>query len=150
MKNQRRAIRFLFPALQSRFFTLALAGVGASLAIQAAVSAATLAALANRLPSDGEVVHGEIVGLLVRDLLWSFALTAPVFGLFVLIALMRVVGPFHRMQRFLEEVIDGRRPEPCRLREDDEFQEFCALLNRATGIESAAGAVEPGAARRVA
>lgn len=138
MKNQRRAIRFLFPGLQSRFFTLALGGIGVSLALQAAVSATSLAALAKRLPSDGDLVQGEIVGLLVRDLLWSFALTAPVFGVFVLIALMKVVGPFYRMQRFLEDVIDGRRPEPCRLRKDDEFQEFCALLNRATGVVSSA------------
>ena len=33
---------------------------------------------------------------------------------------------------FLNQVIRGEKPEPCRIRKRDELQDFCKLLNEVT------------------
>lgn len=43
----------------------------------------------------------------------------------------RYCGPIHRITRTLEAIGRGERPEPIRLRRNDEFQELAANLNDA-------------------
>jgi len=131
-KNQRRPIRILFPRLQSRLFTFVLAGIGTSLLIHTLVSVLSLTSVARSLPSDGQTLHGMIVGMLTHDFLLAFAITVPAFGLLAVAAFMRVVGPLHRMRTFLQAVVDGQQTEPCQLRKGDEFQDVCELVNQVT------------------
>jgi hypothetical protein len=140
--NRRLPVRILFPRLQSRLFTLVLAGIGTSLLVHTLVSVTSLTRAARELPNDGDALHSMIVALLVRDFVLAFALTVPAFALLGMAAFMRVLGPLHCMRMFLEKALRGQHPEPCRLREDDELQDICALLNRATEPLRARAAAE--------
>lgn len=132
MKNKRRLIRILFPSLQGRFLTLSLAMVATSLLVHSALSVWSLASLARELPTDGDLVQERVIPIVLRDLTVAFLLTAPAFALLSMAALMGFVGPLYRIRGFLEAVVAGRHPEPCKLRQGDDLQDVCALLNQAT------------------
>jgi hypothetical protein len=132
MKNKRRLIRVLFPRIQGRFLTLTLSVIATSLLVHSALSVWSLTRLARELPSDGELVQERIVPIVLRDLAFAFVATAPAFALLAMAGLMGVIGPLFRMRRFLEEAVAGRHPEPCTLRQGDELQDVCKLLNTAT------------------
>jgi hypothetical protein len=131
-RDKRLPIRILFPRLQSRMLTFVLAAIGTSLVVHSLVSVISLTAAARALPSDGKELHAMIVGMLLRDLLLALVITAPAFALLAMAAFMRVIGPLYRMRVFLRAVVEGRQKEPCRLRRDDELQDFCELLNQVT------------------
>jgi hypothetical protein len=44
----------------------------------------------------------------------------------------KIVGRSNRFRIYLTELAAGEHPEPCRIRKDDELQDLCELLNRAT------------------
>lgn len=44
----------------------------------------------------------------------------------------KIVGPLYRFRVYLTALARGESPEPCRIRKDDELQDLCELLNRAT------------------
>ncbi len=131
-KNRRRSIRILFPRIQGRFLTLTLAVIGTSLVVHSALAVWSLTSLVDELPNDGELIQKRIVPIVLRDLGWAFVLTAPAFALLAMTALMAVIGPLYRMRSFLQRVLEGQHPEPCKLREGDEMQDLCMLLNQVT------------------
>ena len=80
--------------------------------------------------SDG--LYAEFRDDLVRSLFFSMVLVLPLtLGVGILVT-FRVAGPIYRFGVFLREVADGAAPGDCKLREGDELQEFCTLLNEAT------------------
>ena len=44
----------------------------------------------------------------------------------------RFCGPIYRFELHLRELCDGRWDKPCRIRKDDNLQDFCKVLNEAT------------------
>ena len=80
--------------------------------------------------SDG--LYSEFRDDLFRSLLFSVVVVLPLtLGVGVLVT-FRVAGPIHRFGAFLRQVADGEAPIDCKLREGDELQELCELLNTAT------------------
>ena len=49
-----------------------------------------------------------------------------------ILATHRLVGPIYRFKVFLKQVADGERPADCKLRQGDELQDVCDLINAAT------------------
>lgn len=80
--------------------------------------------------SDG--LYAQFRDDLVRSLFFSMVLVLPLtLGVGILVT-FRVAGPIYRFGVFLREVADGAAPADCKLREGDELQELCTLLNEAT------------------
>ncbi|HVS17315.1 MAG TPA: hypothetical protein VMT18_01855 [Planctomycetota bacterium] len=111
--------------------------------------------VAARLPSGGEYLVDALPGLLASAgglaVIVLLPLTA---GLGVLLT-FRWAGPLYRMHVHLGAVVEGSAQGPCRIREGDELQELCGLLNDALAAEYARGLREgaelrEGAARREA
>lgn len=44
----------------------------------------------------------------------------------------RLAGPMYRFRVWLTDVKDGKETRPCTIREGDEYQDFCRLLNEVT------------------
>ncbi len=132
MKYRRRAFRLIRPGLQLRLILVFLALSATSLLLQYMLFEASLASIALDLPHDGAIVLEESNGMLGRILLVSFAVFVPVTFVFGVLTTHRFAGPIYRMQKYLEQVIRGERPNDCRLRGGDELQEFCRLINDAT------------------
>ena len=141
-RNNRRRIKLIQPRLQLRmvgaFFGLSCL----ALLVQALTLSAQMVSLSRRLPSDGGHVTEALPGVMGYTLLVSFLLLLPALLLVGIHTTFRIAGPLHRLERHLAAVARGERPEPCRIRKNDELQEFCLLLNEALESARSQGATE--------
>ncbi len=131
----KRCIKLIQPGLQMRlvgaFFGLSVLG----LLTQVLMLAMQLTTTANAMPSGGLYLARELPGMLIESLLLSFLVLLPAVLLIGIRITFKIAGPLHRFELHLEKIRKGEWPEPCRIRESDQLQEFCDLLNDA--LESA-------------
>jgi signal peptidase II len=132
MRPHRRSIRLVQPRLQLKL-VLSFLGLSAlALALQFVLLVAVLAGLASEVSEDPSLVLSELPQHLLWILLLSFAVCLPLTFTVGVLVTHRIAGPLYRFERFLRAVAAGERPEDCRIRDGDELQEFCRLLNTAT------------------
>ena len=81
---------------------------------------------------DASALQAEWLGILVGKLAVTLALLVPFTLAIGVLLTHRVAGPLYRFEQFLNGVMAGEHPEPCRLRQGDELQDFCTLLNQVT------------------
>ena len=62
----------------------------------------------------------------------SFGMLLPLTIAIGILVTFRIAGPLYRFERFLELVIRGEQVGPCKLRNGDELQDLCDLINEAT------------------
>ena len=139
-KNKRR-LQVVKPLLQLKLVSVFVGLSIAILAIQMGLLALDLHALSKVMPGGSQLTQ-EIPGLLARSILFSAGLGMPLMVAVGLLITHGVAGPIHRMERHLEDVIDGEDEGHCKLRKSDAFQELCALLNEAIDTARAEGRSE--------
>lgn len=140
MSARRRA---LVPSI-SRHKVRLLGAFGAisalALLLQHLLFSRALHQLARELPSDGELLLGQLDRLMITLLLGSFVVLLPITFLVGMVAAGAWVGPLERMERFLREIARGEAPEDLDLRSGDELNELGRLLNAVTSpLRAAAG-----------
>lgn len=91
--------------------------------------------LAGTLPSGGGHVAEALPSLLFRALGLSLVMVLPALLLIGVHLTFRIAGPLFRFERHLEQVAAGETTAPCAIRESDDLQDFCNLLNK--GLEGA-------------
>ncbi len=129
--NLRRK-KFIEPRLQGRFLLLMLLAAGTGTLVQTVLFCIGLSSLATDLPHDGLMLRDALPRLLAINAVLALALTMPTFVMLGVASSFRVFGPLYRFRQFLTAVAEGRHPAPCRIRQDDELQDVCELLNRVT------------------
>ena len=92
---------------------------------------ASLASLSGRLPHDGHLLLEATRSILAWNLAATLGLLVPAIVGLGILATFRIAGPIYRMEAHLRSVVEGTARGPCKVRENDELQEFCALLNQA-------------------
>jgi hypothetical protein len=131
------------PRLQLRLIG-AFTGLSAlSLVLQFVLVSGRLAQLAAHLPAGGEYLVDALPGLMLSALGLSVLVLLPLTVALGVAITFRWAGPLYRMQVHLAQVIEERAQGPCRIREGDELQELCALLNDALAAERRRGASAP-------
>ena len=100
--------------------------------VQVLLLSHSLSALAESLPTEGNVVLEELPRILRNQVLLSFLLMAPLMLAVGILETFRVVGPLYRIERYLRDVAAGTKPGPCKIRKGDELQELCRVVNEAT------------------
>jgi len=137
MRNQAwvRRNKLPRPRLQLRLVGAFACLCALALMTQAFVLATELSRLAGGLPSGGRALAEALPGVLARSLGISVLLLLPALVWIGIRVTFRIAGPMYRFERHLEAVARGAWPGPCRIREGDDLQEFCELLNAA--LESA-------------
>lgn len=139
----KRRIKLIQPSLQLRLIG-AFAGVTAlALIAQVLVLGVSLSRFAGGLGASGAAFVEALPGLLGTCLAASVALVLPALVLIGVRVTFRVAGPLYRMERHLEAVARGEQPGPCRIREHDQLQQFCATLNEALARTTASQAAPP-------
>jgi hypothetical protein len=132
MPKNRRRRKLIEPRLQLKFVGLFLTTSVVGIAFQLVVLNFMLSRAATALPSDG----GALLAMIPRVLFDTFLITAGMLIPFTLIVGIRstftIIGPLYRFRVFLKQVGRGQQSEPCRIREGDELQDLCALLNDVT------------------
>jgi hypothetical protein len=130
--SERRKKKLIEPRLQKRFVVVFLSLSALAALVQAVVVSYLLLTVADRLPNDGMALKAEVGGVLAKSLIVTVGLLAPLTIAVGVTATHKVVGPLYRFRVYLGQLAAGERPAPCRIRDDDELQDFCELLNEAT------------------
>ena len=129
---ERRKRRLIEPRVQKRFIWIFLSLAALAALVQSLVVSYLLVRLADGLPNDGLALKTQILELLAQSLPLTLALLAPLTVAVGITSTHRIVGPLYRFRVYLTQLAAGERPAPCRIRQDDELQDLCELLNRAT------------------
>lgn len=143
MKKLRRTRFLIKPLLQMKLVLVFLSAATVTCIVQAILLVYTLSDLATRLPNDGEMLRGELSGIVMTNLTLGMVLLAVLTIAVGVLATFRFAGPLHRFEGFLRDVADGRESGPCTLREGDELRHLCDLLNEVTAPLRAALREEP-------
>jgi len=130
--SERRKKKLIEPRIQKRFVLIFLSTTALAMLVQALVVSHLLLRVADRLPNDGVELKAELLGTLTSSLTFTLLLLTPLTLAVGIASTHKIVGPLYRFRLYLTQLAAGERPQPCRIREDDELQDLCALLNRAT------------------
>ena len=137
----RRRKKLIEPRIQLRFALVFLTTSGLAVLVQTLVVSALLMRVASRLPNDGVDLQGFLPEILGSSLLFTLLVLVPLDLCVGILSTHKIVGPLYRFRVYLTQLAAGERPQPCRIRENDELQDLCELLNRAT--EPLRGATTP-------
>lgn len=130
MQTRKRKLILNGLQLKLTFYFLAVSTL--AFLFQLVIFWANTSSIAVQLPNDSAIFYHHYHSMLFKAVLATFGLILPLaFAMGILIT-FRVAGPVYRMTRFLEEVQRGDKPDDCRIRKDDELQDFCQLLNEVT------------------
>jgi len=129
---ERRKKKLIEPRIQQRFVLIFLSTTALAVLVQALVVSHLLLGVADRLPNDGLTLKAELLGILTSGLTATLLLLTPLTLVVGIASTHKIVGPLYRFRVYLTSLALGEQSEPCRIRKDDELQDFCALLNRVT------------------
>lgn len=145
--NKRRKKKLILPRVQLRLIaTFALVAVVA-LVLQTMLFARDLAQASDA--QGGPLLESGLEAL-TGSLTISLLVLLPLVTLIGVAATFRLAGPLYKIQAFLEKVRDGESPPDCCLRESDQLQDLCALVNEVTraGRGRASTTEKPGVSDR--
>ena len=131
-KRNRRRIKLIKPRLQLKLTGVFLGLSGLGFLLQSLHVGLRLSEVAGRLPSDGTFLMALLPELPIEILLFSFGMLMPLTLAVGVLVTFRIAGPVYRFEQYLKEVKSGRQLGPCKLRDGDELQELCALINEVT------------------
>jgi hypothetical protein len=131
MPQHKRYKKIIKPRLQWKLMLLFASLAAISVMVQTTAMATTMGFLSGDLPHDGEVLLGRVQNLLVINLVGTLLVVLPLHLLIGRLVTFKIAGPLYRFETYLRQIAAGERPGPCRIRKDDELQEFCRVLNAA-------------------
>jgi signal peptidase II len=132
MTRHKRRIKLIQPRLQLKLIFVFLGMAASSMLLQFILFTSNVTEVATALPADGLILVEELPALLYRTLVVSFLLFLPLMFFVGVLVTFRIAGPLYRFEVYLKQVIRGEKPEDCRLRQGDELQNLCQLINEAT------------------
>jgi hypothetical protein len=132
MNRYKRRIKLIQPRLQLKLILVFLGMTTSAMLLQFILFTSSVTDVAADLPSDGLVLVEALPRLLYGTLLVSFALFLPLMFFVGVLVTFRFAGPIYRFETYLKQVIRGEKPADCRLRNGDELQGLCRLINQAT------------------
>jgi signal peptidase II len=130
MANNKRRIKIIRPRLQMKL-TLTFVGLTLlALMLQFMVFLRAMTSIAVSLPSDHDVLMDAVPEVLVQSLLLTFCVVVPLIFLVGVLLTFRIAGPVYRFEAYLKQVLRGENPGECKLRQGDELNELCELINQ--------------------
>lgn len=139
-RRYKRKNRLPDPKFQLRWIGTILGYCALALIVQTLVVGAQVAQSAEDFAQAEANLLQLINGILIRSFLMAAVLVLPCLALMALKRTFVTAGPLYRFEQHLKQVAAGEWPGECRIREGDEHQNLCALINAA--LESAR-AMEP-------
>ena len=81
--------------------------------------------------SDGPPDTAELYGVLISNVVLTFAVLFPLMLVVGILITHRVAGPIYRFEQHLGAIARGENPGVCRIRKGDELQSLCTAINAA-------------------
>lgn len=129
--TNRRQKLLISPELQLKLILLSFALCLLTGLVQAAMSAISFTSSEAYLAAQEAGFRNDVPGLLVDNLLITMGLMFPITMGIGLVLTHRIYGPIYRFEQYLGQLARGEATSICRIREKDEFQNLCGLLNDA-------------------
>lgn len=130
-KKYKRKIKLIQPRLQLKLIGTFMGMSALAMLLQFLLITSRMSEVATRLPQDGMLFLREMQQTTLQVFLISFGMLLPLTFLVGVLVTFRWAGPLYRFKVHLTKIANGERPGTCRIREGDELQDFCTLLNRA-------------------
>ena len=132
----KRTIKLIQPRFQLKLVGTFVGLSGLAMLLQFLLFTSSLSEIAVELPEDGAALMERVPTVIWQVFLVSFGLCLPLTVLIGVLVTFRWAGPMYRFKVHLGRLAAGEDPGQCRLRKDDEMQDFCRLLNEAVaGVE---------------
>ena len=128
----RRRIKLIKPRLQLKLIAVFLGLSSLGFLMQSLHVGLRLSELAASIPEGGSYLIAVLPELPLEILAVSFGMLLPLTVAVGVLATFRIAGPLYHFEKFLREVQDGSEVHPCRLRDGDQLEELCDLINSAT------------------
>jgi hypothetical protein len=126
-----RLQKLINPRLQLKLVASFVGVALLSMLLQFFLFSTNILRLTNHLPF-AEAYSSQIIGDMLHDtLLVSFSILLPLTIVIGVLFTHRIAGPVYRFERYLSDVADGKAVGPCRIRQGDELQRLCTIINRA-------------------
>lgn len=131
MSQNQRKKKLIQPRLQMTMILSFLGIAVLALLLQFLLFQSTLSMLAADMPQDGALLLERIPGFTLLVLAISLCVLLPMTFFVGVLVTFRVAGPMHKFDMHVQAIARGEDPGECRLRKNDQLQEFCAHLNAA-------------------
>ncbi len=131
-RHEKRRIKLIKPGLQLRLVGVFVGLSGLGFLLQSLHVGLRLSELAASLPEGGAYLMAVLPELPLEILAVSFGMLLPLTIAVGVMVTFRVAGPIYKFERYLRDVHDGKEIRPCRLRDGDQLQELCELINLVT------------------
>ena len=130
--KERRRIKLIKPRLQLKLVGVFVGLSGLGFLMQSLHVGLRISELATTLPEGGSYLMAAMPALPLEILAVSFGMILPLTVAVGILVTFRIAGPVYRLEQYLSQVLRGEEVRPCRLRQGDELQELCELINQAT------------------
>ena len=127
--DNRRKKKLIKPSFQWKIILIFLCISCIAVLLEGVVLSRALMGIARRMPNDGDMLLHDMARVMFLSLSISAAVFTPLIVSIGSLLTLRVAGPIHRFETYLRQVLDGEATGPCRIREKDEFQDLCQLIN---------------------
>ena len=129
--KKKRRIKLAKPRLQTvliaKFLSVAIMG----LLLQHLLLGTLLFDAVREIPGAGAEVYGQLLEIMGTVLVLSLVVVVPLlFGVGTLFT-FKIVGPIRNFESYFGRIARGEEVGPCALREGDELQDLCRLINEA-------------------
>lgn len=130
-KRYLRRQKLPLPTLQWKLIGCFVGLSALSLLLQYVLISSRLSQLAASMPSGSEYLANALPRTMGAVLAFSMLALLPMSAAIGVLITFRWAGPLYRFHVYLRQVAEGEAQGPCRIREKDELQELCGLINRA-------------------
>ncbi len=131
-KTYKRKKKLINPRMQLKIAGAAVAIALVSVLVLTVMLNEAFVQMVDRGWIDPANVSGSWLEVLIPTVLMSLAILFPlVLSLGILLS-HRIAGPMYRFRVWLTDVKNGKETRPCKIRDGDEHQDFCELLNEVT------------------
>jgi hypothetical protein len=127
--DNRRKKKLIKPSFQWKIILVFLCISCIAVLLQWIVLSRALLSIASSMPNDGDMLLHDMARIMFISMSISAAVFTPLIVSIGSLLTLRIAGPIHHMETYLQQVLDGEATGPCRIREKDEFQELCQLIN---------------------
>jgi len=130
--KERRKIKLIKPNIQLRLIGLFVGLSGLGFLMQSLHVGLRLSELAGDIPEGGTYLMAVLPELPIEILVFSFGMLLPLTVALGIVVTFRIAGPIYRFEQYLKQVLRGEAVGPCRLRDGDQLQSLCELINQVT------------------
>lgn len=132
MPHYRRRFRLILPRVQLRLIGSMAAVAALALLLEYSLLVHAVMELAGELPNDRDLLVAQASSRLAWVLGVALGVLLPLLFVVAVLVSHRFCGPIYRFEKYLREVLSGTERGECHLRQGDDLQELCELINRST------------------